>query len=81
MGANYNEAGPEPKAQFPLNHRLLMGLVIGMGILLIVGVAGLFVAMAQKMGGGAKDEAPVVTAPAVPDAARPAMTDRLGDHQ
>ena len=71
MGANYNEAGPEPKAQFPLNHRLLIGVVIGMGVLLIVGVAGLFVAMAHKMGGGAKDDEVAVAAPPVQGAAMP----------
>ena len=81
MGANYNEAGPEPKAQFPLNDRLLMGVVIGMGVLLIVGVAGLFVAMAHKMGGGAKTDEVAVAAPPVQGAAMPPIMAPLGDHR
>ncbi|MEC8564954.1 MAG: hypothetical protein VXY90_13890, partial [Pseudomonadota bacterium] len=80
MGANYNEAGPEPKAQFPLNHRLLMGVVIGMGVLLIVGVAGLFVAMAHKMGSDAKTDEVAVAAPPVQEAAMPPIMAPLGDH-
>ena len=58
-----------------------MGLVIAMGVLLIVGVAGLFVAMAHKMGGGAKNEPPAVSAPAALDTARAPGGDRLGDHR
>ena len=54
-----------------------MGVVIGMGFLLIVGVAGLFLAMAHKMGGAAKtDEVAVAASPI-----KGAIMAPMGDHR
>ena len=58
-----------------------MGVVIGMGILLIVGVAGLFVAIAHKMGGGGKTDEVAVAAPPVQGATMPPIMAPLGDHR
>jgi hypothetical protein len=82
MTDNLNEADAEPKRQFPMNHKLLLSLVIGMGVMIVVGVVALGVAMTQRGASKTAQVPAAVSGPVtqtVPPLAAPASIN-FGEH-